>query len=349
VSASRTSAGADRRRRTTLIVTFLLILIAVIPAIGAARTYLTDFSRPGDAVDPFTDALTYLAAGERLNSGHHLYSMGPGDRQIYLYPPGLTVPLLSPPPIAAIWRPLAALPFGFSLWVLACWIALLGTIAYLVIRVGWPVVVLCLLLAPQIGEQLAVANMTAMFPAAFVLAWRWRQRPATGVMVGVLAVLKIIPGTLLGWYLGHRPRAFVWAVVAGAGLSLASLVLVGPSEFFDYVRVLGVGGASPSSIGSSFAMPWLNMAILVVGAIAAALIRNEAFAFTVAVTAAVAGNPALYGASLVPLLALFAPLIPEPEVETAPAAKAGAGSAGTREGLPTGTIAGDDGRALARP
>jgi hypothetical protein len=332
--------GQAMARRVVFV---LLLAIAVLPAIAIAGTYLTViFAKPGDAVDPFTDAMTYLAAGERVNAGHHLYVMGPGDRAVYFNPPGLTIPLLSPPPIAAVWRPLAAVPVGMAVWVGACWVALLGTIAYLVLRIGWPVAVVCVVLAQPIGEQLAVANMASFFPGALVLAWRWRSRPATGLIGGALAAFKIIPGTILGWYLGHRRSAFWWAIAGGLLIAGVSAILVGPSEFFDYLRVLGTGGSpSESSLSVSLGLPWLGLAILVGGTVAAALIRNEAFAFTIAVTAAVAGNPAFYGASLVPLLALFAPLIPEPEVESAMSIDA---LAGTREGLPTGTIAGDDGR-----
>src|SRR5439155_1700663 len=55
---------------------------------------------------PGSDAWNYLAAGERLNAGHPLYSISPGDRPIQLLPPYWTVPLLAPPPIAVVWRPL---------------------------------------------------------------------------------------------------------------------------------------------------------------------------------------------------------------------------------------------------
>ena len=33
------------------------------------------------------DAFTYLAAGERLNAGHPLYAVSPGDRPVGLEPP----------------------------------------------------------------------------------------------------------------------------------------------------------------------------------------------------------------------------------------------------------------------
>ena len=55
-------------------------------------------------------AYVYLAAGERLNAGHPLYALSPGDRPLGMQPPYWTVPLLSPPPIAVLFRPLAALP-----------------------------------------------------------------------------------------------------------------------------------------------------------------------------------------------------------------------------------------------
>jgi hypothetical protein len=46
----------------------------------------------------------YLAAGERLNAGHQLYALMPGNRPVDIHPPFWTVPLLSPPPIAVLFR-----------------------------------------------------------------------------------------------------------------------------------------------------------------------------------------------------------------------------------------------------
>src|SRR5688572_26142730 len=54
------------------------------------------------------DAFTYLAAGERLNAGHILYGLSPGDRPIHVEPPYWTVPLVTPPIIGVVWRPPAA-------------------------------------------------------------------------------------------------------------------------------------------------------------------------------------------------------------------------------------------------
>ena len=51
-------------------------------------------------MEPYIDATTYQAAGERWNAGHDLYRLGPGDRDVLPWPGRYTAPLLSPPPIA---------------------------------------------------------------------------------------------------------------------------------------------------------------------------------------------------------------------------------------------------------
>ena len=52
------------------------------------------------------DAYTYFAAAQRLNVHHVLYRLSPGDIRIALHPPYWSVPILSPPFMAVIWRPL---------------------------------------------------------------------------------------------------------------------------------------------------------------------------------------------------------------------------------------------------
>ena len=62
-----------------------------------------------DPTRPGSDAWNYLAAGERLNAGHPLYALSAGRPTVPLAPPYWSVPLLAPPPIAVLWRPLALL------------------------------------------------------------------------------------------------------------------------------------------------------------------------------------------------------------------------------------------------
>src|SRR5439155_18905551 len=73
------------------------------------------------------DATVYLAAGERLDAGHALYALAPGDRDPGLKPPYWTVPLLSPPLIGVVFRPLALLPWAVGAYIF--WAATLASIA----------------------------------------------------------------------------------------------------------------------------------------------------------------------------------------------------------------------------
>src|SRR5664280_555733 len=82
------------------------------------------------------DSFTYLAAGERLNAGHSLYALMPGDRPVDLHPPFWTVPFLSPPPMGVVMRPFALLPgdTGAYAWWVVCLIAIGAVLGVLVRR-----------------------------------------------------------------------------------------------------------------------------------------------------------------------------------------------------------------------
>src|SRR3954468_15126551 len=96
---------AAPRRAMTLTATIWLALVAVAVVISIGTIRAIGFS----PATPGSDAWNYLAAGERLNAAHPLYALSPGDRAIQLLPPYWTVPLLAPPPITVLWRPLALL------------------------------------------------------------------------------------------------------------------------------------------------------------------------------------------------------------------------------------------------
>ena len=316
--AKRTTRHTVRRlrsfqpsRQLRLTVRILVVIISLLPSLLMAKAYLTTFSTASEGPGPFADAVTYLAAGERLNAGHDLYRFGPGDRPLFVYPPTSTAALLSPPPIAAPWRILSAIPFGITLWVIAAWIALLGTMAYLVFRIGWPAAVACAAFYPAVGEQLAVANVAAFFPGLLVASWRFRDHPKSGVATGAMAVLKLAPATMLGWLLGRHRKGLIWAAAAILALILMGVVAAGPGSYAEYLSVATASISSPFSLSAQLGIPGLSLTILAVGFGAGALIRSESLAFAFAIVASVAGNPALYGAGLVPLLAILAPLIPE--------------------------------------
>jgi F0F1-type ATP synthase membrane subunit c/vacuolar-type H+-ATPase subunit K len=290
------------------IVDVLLVVIAVLPSVGFAWLYLEASPPPPYS---FVDANTYLAAGERLNAGHELYRLVPGDRQILIVQGVSDAPLLSPPPIAAIWRPIAAAGWGYQAWVIACWVAVLGTIAYLVLRVGPPAVVLAVLLSLGIGQQLAVANVAAFFPAILVASWRYRSNPYVGIGIGAMGAIKLAPFVVTGWLIGTRRwRGLAIAVGVAIGLFAIGAIAAGPASYAAYVDVARTVGASPQSLSRVFGISGLSEAVLVAGLILAILLgRYERVSFVIAVVASTIGTPALYFAGLAPLLAVLAPLI----------------------------------------
>ena len=284
-------------------------------AVLFAREMLLVWGAPdADLLDPFNDANTYRAAGERLNEGHQLYALQPGDRPVLLLE-GYPVPLVSPPPIAAIWRPLAVLPFGFALWVGAAWLALLGTVAYLVMKIGLPAAVLAAALSFSIGEQLVAANLTAFFPALLVLAWRHRADPRAGAIIGVLAGLKLAPAVMGGWFLGvHRTVGLIWMLVGAFAMAIIGAIGAGAMSYVDYADVARSMPTFPMSLSGQTGITWLSPVALVAGTVfAAALWRMPRLSFAISVATLVIGSPVLLFTTFTLLLAALAPLIPEPD------------------------------------
>ena len=287
-------------------------LIALVPCgmgIFVAVQYFLFMTSPVSSAPPFADALTYQAAGERLNAGHLLYALGPGDRPVLTLPGISSSPLLSPPPIAVLWRLIVAVPFGFQLWVVACWVAVLTATFYLVFKTGLRGAVIATVLSPAIGEQLAACNVAAFFPGLLVLAWRWRDRPGAGAIIGLMASIKLTPGTLGGWLVATRRWRGV-ATAAGTVAVIGVFSVLGSSvgAFADYVEVARTAGPSTSSLSGLTGVGWVSPAVLVVGTVAImGLGRWPRIAFIVGVVLSVVGTPALYLSSWVPLIATLAP------------------------------------------
>ncbi len=301
-SAVFTAPGSVRMR-------VVLALVPCLLGLFIAAEYLTFMSSTTTSAPPFTDALWYQAAAERLNAGHALYHLVPGDRPVFLVPGITTAPFLSPPPIAVAWRPIVWLPGGFAAWMAACWLAVLGTTFYLVYRTGIGGALVAALLAPAIGEQLAAGNVAAFFPLLMVLAWKLRDREFAGIAVALMAAFKLSPASLGGWLVGTgRWRAVIAGAITLVVVLVVSVLGAGLTSFRDYLDVAATAGPSTSSLSGLSGIPWLSEAGLVVGTlIAIALGRWPRLAFVVAVVVSVATTPSLYLSGLVALLATLAP------------------------------------------
>jgi len=317
-------AGIVGRMRSTRIFATspsprLRVVLALVPCLLGlfiAGLYLAYMQTGESLAKPFQDALWYQAAAVRLNIGHDLYHLAPGDPPV-LFVQGVTAPLLSPPPIAVIWRPIVLLPFGFAAWMVACWLAVLGTTFYLVYRTGLPGALVATILAPAIGEQLAAGNVAAFFPGLMVLAWKLRDRELAGVAVGLMAVTKLSPASLGGWLVGSRR----WRAVAGAAVTIAAILAItilgaGFTSIREYLDVATSTAPSTASLSGLTGISWLSEATLVVGTLVAlALGRWPRWAFTLAVVVSIIGTPSLYLSGWVALLAILAPFSDGPPAD----------------------------------
>lgn len=273
------------------------------------------------------DAFTYLAAGERLNDGHLLYALSPGDRPVGLQPPFWTVPLLSPPPIAVLFRPLAALPaeMGVYVWWATCIGAIAGTILVMIRRrpvlIGLAVIALTIPLVYEIG----VGNLNALLVAGIVAAWvllvRGRDVQA-GALIAAMTALKLTPVVLAWWLITQRRWSGVKGFVA-AGLAIAAVSIVGAGlpahlEYLGIVRQTSATGTSMLSLAGIARYAGVDPAIasslptlaLVTGFIVIIIVRDRSsLAFCVAIVTMLLGSPVININWFTILLGTLAPIV----------------------------------------
>ena len=199
------------------------------------------------------DAFTYLAAGERLNDGHLLYALSPGDRPVDLKPPYWTVPLLSPPPIAVLFRPLALLPndLGPYVWWAVCIASIVGTTLVMMRRRPIVIGLAVLLLSIPLVYEIGVGNLNGLLIAGIVGAWyllvRGRDVAAGAVIAGMTA-LKLTPVVLAWWLITQRRWSALRAFVAtGLVIGIVSVLGAGLSTHLEYLGII----RQTSTVGTS--------------------------------------------------------------------------------------------------
>jgi hypothetical protein len=224
----------------------LRVLTAAYLLAHVARIILVDAPYLLDPMHTQSDVWTYFAAGQRLRDGHQLYALQAGDLPVYLAPPYVTAPLLSPPLIGVIFRPLATYldPWvATHAWLWVSWIVFAVTIAILIRRGSALLLCAFLVMAPAIALTGVSGNLNALLVPLLVAAWWWadRGRPAgTGVAIAVAAALKVTPGFLVVWLVARRAwRGLAAFALAFGALGLLSLVVAGPANTFAYLDVIG--------------------------------------------------------------------------------------------------------------
>jgi hypothetical protein len=291
------------------------------------------------------DAYIYYYAGQRLNAGHLLYALLPGDHQIGFEPPFFTVPLLSPPPIAVLFRPLAALPneIGVYVWWIATIVILAAVILWMLRRRPIVVGIAVLALSIPIVYQIGVGNLNGMIVAGVVGAWYLltrRQDVAAGAIFALMTAFKVTPGVFLWWLITQRRwDAFKAFVVAGLVVLAVSALGAGVQAHLEYLGIMRqtatagttylslAGAARYVGVPVELANALPTIAILV-GAAAIWLLRDRPGpAYIVAVLTMIAGSPVVQITWFTILLGALAPIVwPMPAEGRVAATTAAAGT-----------------------
>ncbi len=296
-SMARTLRHGTALRRHRDIVAASLATAALIGWVGVTAVLV-----------PLSDVTGYLAAGERLNAGHALYALGPGDRHVFTLPPFFSAPFLYPPSFAVIWRPLAALPgeLGLWLWIAALFAVMGGWLAWQLVqgRVGTAIAILVLSL--PIALTATTGNVNGFFMVGLAALWGLRGRDpvsqvASGLLLGTMVAWKVFPGVLLLWFLvTGRWRAAAWTLAVALAWTLLGLVVVGPSATVEYLtQVVPATRAMGISAANLTGLPALTFLLLGVGLAAVVLLRRRpAISHAAAVVTGVLAWPSLGIASL---------------------------------------------------
>ncbi len=296
----------------------------VIPAlaIGAILAILTVYFQRGFVPG---DALTYLAAGERLNAGHLLYALSPGDRQLDVKPPYWTVPLLSPPPIAVLFRPIAVLgDLGAYVWWALCIATIAGTCLALMHRRPVATGLAMLALAIPIVYEIGVGNLNALVLGGLVGAWYLLVRHRhgwAGAILAALTALKLAPWIFAWWLITQRRWSALLAfTLAGLVLLAVSIGGAGMDAHLEYVSIIrytaivGTSDLSLAGLARTAGLPetasvMLPFVALMVGALCMWLLRERtSVSWGVAVVTMLAASPVVNVNWFTLLLAGLAPL-----------------------------------------
>lgn len=269
-------------------------LPAIVGAAALVFTLITFVYSCIVSSEPAQDTLTYLAAGARLNAGLPLYVVSNQVDRAVSY---AGIPLISPPLIAVIFRPLATLPNDLGRWL--WWLAQIGTLTCTLLwmlrdrRIGSALAVY--LLAMPTGFEMAVGNMNGFIAAATILVWKQRRHPWIGAIVGVMTCLKLLPLIFVWWLVVQKNwNALRWCVAAAAASTILVVIGAGPQSLASYVAIAERVPPAAGSIAGLTGIHWASTAAF--GMVCAVIwIRRgrPPEAFALACVGMIAGSPAL--------------------------------------------------------
>jgi hypothetical protein len=236
-------------------------------------------------------------------------------------------PALYPPLGPILVTPLTLLPWslGVTAWILLLCLAMGVTLWALDVR-DPRCYVLAGVAAPVVDGAL-VANATIALLPLVALGWRWRNRSyRAGVAIGLAIAMKLFLWPVVFWLIGTRRyrAALVAAVTASASLLIpwAAVRFEGLTSYPELLAIASdIYGTQSASLTTVLAglgiaesvatrVPFLVGLVLASTCVAAGRRRADAFAFSLAVLAAILASPIAwsyyYALALIPI-AIFRP------------------------------------------
>lgn len=290
---------------------WLAVAVFILTAAAVVVVSVVWLAMPGH-LNP--DGLVYLAAGARLNAGHALYHLSPGDQWIPFGTPQIPAPLLSPPLSAVLSRPLAALPepWGLAIWLSASTAAFVAAVAFLARRApGWTGLTLGALILPVV-MQVTSLNVNGFVLLGVLGAWAaHRSHPrAVGASLAVLVAVKLLPIFVVWWLLWQRSwaalRAFGVVIVFATLVSLAGAGLQAHVEYLALRPAVTPIGLAILPISGSALLPWVVAFVALAGVPLTA--RRPELSWAFAIAGMVVGTPAVNVHTYALALAFVAPL-----------------------------------------
>ena len=294
----------------------------LLPALAAVIVIAIALDLSNRAYEPGIDFHTYEAAGlVGLQHGWaHLYDQGLVKlAQLDLVPSMRTQPFLSPPPVAWITAPFAALPYwaAFADWYVLTLGGFALALAYSTGYRGWMrVVAVAAALVPWwVLHAAAVGQVVPLVAAGLLIAWRLLREKRDGLAGLALALLLLKPNTAVlvpfALLATGRVRTFAAWFAAAAAVVALSIATLGSEGISAYLADLGhlPGGANALTLKGTFGLAGAVATAVRVAVVAGALVTayrlrsSPGVAIVLGALASLITAPYLHGSDLCVLVA----------------------------------------------
>jgi len=165
-------------------------------------------------------------------------------------------------------------------------------------------------ISSQFLLDLNLGNVSLIVTFLAVVAWRWLDKPISGLAIAASMTVRPAMGAIWLWWIVRRQWvAVIWTALGGAAIFVASLPFVGLEPWLQFVTVLrnisdvnGVQrnlGFGSTALSLGLSEPVANVAliggyVLAVGAILLSLRRDREIGFCVTLMATLLLSPLMW-------------------------------------------------------